>query len=182
MFFQSFNLHHMSLPCYLTPASILVLSVQTKVKMIVLFKIFVQIHVTFHLVFKTVVLPLPCLLHPPCTTTTTVPGVPDYRHGTMAPPEEAGLLSTATLSSGYRLTWEQSLEWRGSVPRGVTMPTSLSSPTLSRTARRVISLCLTGREGRQGYADIHNIDSKLLIVSLTHMNVLRLLHLIGLQF
>ena len=67
-------------------------------------KIFLQTPAMFLSVFKMAVLLHLCSRHPPCITITTVPGVPGFRPGTMAPSGEAGSQSTATLISGCRLT------------------------------------------------------------------------------
>ena len=65
-----------------------------------------QIRAMFRWEWKTVGSPRECSRHPPCITITTVPGVPGFRPGTMAPSGEAGSQSTATLISGCRLTQE----------------------------------------------------------------------------
>ena len=88
---------------------------------------------------------------PPCTTTTTDPGAPDCRRGIMAPPEEAGSLSTATLINGCRLTWESRPEWRESLPRVGMTPTSGWNPTLCPTVTTVWGSFLLNTEGRSRY-------------------------------
>ena len=107
-----------------------------------------QIPAMFLSVFKMAVLLHLCSRHPPCITTTTVPGVPGSRPGITVPPEEAGLRSTITISNGYRLTWVRSVEWRGLLLRADMMLTSLWSPIRCLTAWRVTSSCLIQRGER----------------------------------